>query len=124
MHSDSRHSRLNNIVVSQVEELKTIPNEPTLSAPALAAKVLDQVLNVQGSAAAGPNTPLPVNDLTSVVKKKKKPVAEADATQASGEANGASSAKRKADDDGLDSQIDKKVKVEETSVIETAASAS
>ena len=46
-----------------------MPNEVKLSAPALAAQELERELN------AGPtrsNIPLPVNDLTSMVVKKKK----------------------------------------------------
>lgn len=59
-------------LAAKVEELKTTPSEPTQSAPALAAKALDDELNVRSVAVPGQ---LPVvHDLTSMVKKKKKPV--------------------------------------------------
>jgi HAT1-interacting factor 1 len=57
------------------------------SAPDLAAKALDAELNASGSASA-PINPAVVNDLTSIVKKKKKAPA--------GETNGS---KRKADEE-------------------------
>ena len=57
------------------------------SAPDLAAKALDAALNGSGSASA-PINPAVVNDLTSIVKKKKKAPAP--------EVNGS---KRKADED-------------------------
>lgn len=93
-------------VCLQVEELKTIPNEPSMSAPELVAKALDHELNAAGSAAAAAPAALPVNDLTSVVKKKKKPAAESNS-----ESNTAT--KRKAEDEGLNSPTDKKAKLEE-----------
>jgi len=81
----------------KVDELKTTPKAPTESAPALAARVLDQELN--SSSIAVPGQPAVIHDLTSMVKKKKKPF----------ETEGA--AKRKVDDtDG--SPVTKKVKLE------------
>lgn len=56
---------------------------------------------------------LPVNDLTSVVKKKKKPAAEAETPHLDSETNAANSTKRKAEDDGTSSTTDKRPKVEE-----------
>ena len=58
------------------------------SAPDLAAKALDAALNGSGSASA-PINPAVVNDLTSIVKKKKK---KAPAPEVNG-------SKRKADED-------------------------
>ncbi|RPD73402.1 hypothetical protein L226DRAFT_110019 [Lentinus tigrinus ALCF2SS1-7] len=85
----------------KVEELKTSPNEPAESAPALAAKALDQELN----AAAAPVTqPKEVNDLTGLVKKKKK--------NADADANGTATAKRKAEGECEDSQSEKKAKLD------------
>ena len=91
-----------------MEELKTIPNEPGLSVPALVAKALDQELNVASSTKS-----LPVNDLTSVVKKKKKPAAEAETPQLDSETSAANPTKRKAEDDGSSSPTDKRPRVEE-----------
>jgi HAT1-interacting factor 1 len=91
-----------------MEELAS-PNDDTTtattSAPELAARELDQALNAPSSALVsitGPNAP--VNDLTGMVKKKKK-VADNPAI-----ANGNS--KRKAEDDG-DSAAEKKQKLED-----------
>ena len=72
----------------QVEELKTSPEQSAESAPAMVARVLDSELNAmkESSAAAAP-APQQVNDLTSMVKKKKKDP----------EANGTT--KRKAEDE-------------------------
>ena len=89
--------------------MKTIPNEPALSAPALAAKVLDQELNAPSVTAAA-SAPLPVNDLTSVVKKKKKPPVDGN-TEPPKEAAGAT--KRKAEHDASSSPSEKKAKLEE-----------
>lgn len=91
----------------QVDELKTVPNEPAATAPELAAKALDQELNATGgSTAASGQTE--VRDLTSMVKKKKKaPAAEA--------ASSASASKRKAEDEAPESPSDKKPRVEEAS---------
>ena len=51
------------------------------SAPDLAAKALDAELNASGAASASVN-PAVVNDLTSIVKKKKKaPAAEANGSK-------------------------------------------
>ena len=93
-----------------MEELKTIPNEPKLSAPALAAKALEQELKPTSSPAA---SSLPVHDLTSMVKKKKKPIAEANSSHAVSETNGAASTKRKAEDASSGSPTDKRARVAE-----------
>lgn len=92
-----------------MDELKTLPNEPNESAPALAARALDQEL---GAPSAVPAAPTQVNDLTAMVKKKKKPPVDVvpDVTAASA-ANG--STKRKADDEEAPSE--KKPRIEETS---------
>ena len=82
----------------QVEELKTMPSEPVLSAPALAAQALDQELNARASLPGANQTA--VNDLTSMVVKKKKKQPQD---------NGA---KRKADDDAEGSGSEKKAKLE------------
>lgn len=81
----------------QIEELKTTPNEPTESAPALAANALDKALNRAGGSLV--TSVAPVNDLTSMVVKKKKPT----------ETNGPT--KRKADD--AESPSEKKAKLDE-----------
>jgi HAT1-interacting factor 1 len=85
----------------KVEELKTTPSEPTESAPAMAARALDAELNAKPISV--PGQPAVVNDLTSLVVKKKKKAAEVDAP-----------AKRRADD-GEDngSPTAKKAKLEE-----------
>lgn len=78
-------------LVLKIEEMKTSPAEGTegSTAPELAAKALEAELN-GGSASA---TPTVVNDLSGMVKKKKKP-APADA----------SAGKRKADEDAAPSE--------------------
>ncbi|KAI0664366.1 hypothetical protein C8Q70DRAFT_906127 [Cubamyces menziesii] len=91
----------------KVEELKSAPNEPTGSAPELAAKALDAELN--SAPAAAPAASTEVHDLTGLVKKKKKNVDTNGATPTP--TNGA--VKRKAEDDGDDAQSDKKAKLEE-----------
>ncbi|KAG6833229.1 hypothetical protein H0H87_009850 [Tephrocybe sp. NHM501043] len=87
-------SELREDLALKVEELKTAPNDsadgPT-SAPAMAAQALDKELN-SGSSAV-PETASVVNDLTSVVKKKK-PVE-----------------KRKADGDAESSTTEKKPRI-------------
>ncbi|KAH7907890.1 hypothetical protein BJ138DRAFT_1158916 [Hygrophoropsis aurantiaca] len=86
----------------KVEELKTAPNEPSESAPAMAAKALDAELNgARSIPEAGQQGVGVVNDLTAmVVKKKKKPEDAADGA-----------GKRKADD-GDASPSAKKAKLE------------
>ncbi len=94
---------------AQVEELKTSPNEPTESAPALVAKALDQELNVPTAASAA--QPSEVRDLTGLVKKKKKN------PEANGEPPAAASnsaTKRKAEDEAEETQSEKKAKLDET----------
>lgn len=92
------------IPMAQVEELKTVPNEPAASAPELAAKALDQELNAPASSSAT-SGPAEVRDLTSMVKKKKKaPIVEPTA----------SASKRKAEDEAPDSPSDKKARVEDS----------
>jgi HAT1-interacting factor 1 len=87
------------MIFGQVEELKTTPNEPIASAPALVAKALDQELNAATTAGSSGSLGT-VNDLTSMVVKKKK----APDTNLAG--------KRKADDD-TGSPSEKKVRLEE-----------
>lgn len=95
--------------ILQVEELSQLPNQPqpadeggSVSAPDLAARALDQELN---GASATLNIPVPgqVNDLTGIVKKKKKAPAVVSV---------ATSGKRKADDEGA-SPTDKKAKLDD-----------
>ncbi|KAF8449225.1 hypothetical protein L210DRAFT_3389305 [Boletus edulis BED1] len=81
----------------KVDELKTTPKAATESAPALAARVLDQALNAHPITV--PGQPAVVHDLTSMVKKKKKPV------------ENEGGAKRKVDDDD-GSPTTKKAKLE------------
>ena len=88
----------------QIEELKTAPDDDAgASAPELVAKALDKELNA-ARATTNITTETKVNDLTSVVKKKKKPPVDipgpnGTAAQAAAIASGSSSTKRKANDD-------------------------
>ncbi|TCD69478.1 hypothetical protein EIP91_007604 [Steccherinum ochraceum] len=93
----------------KVEELKTVPNEPTESAPDMVAKALDKELNAPGaSSSAAASTE--VRDLTSMVKKKKKaPAPEVDIAASS------PAGKRKAEDGAPESPSDKKPRVEGSS---------
>ncbi|EIM86597.1 uncharacterized protein STEHIDRAFT_111072 [Stereum hirsutum FP-91666 SS1] len=100
-------------LAAKVEELKTSPNEIHESAPEMVARALDSELNKTGGsgATAGAQAAvgqLPVNDLTTMVKKKKKPVVEPEVvTTGSGE-------KRKADEES-ESPKEKKARLEEPS---------
>lgn len=89
--------------------MKTVPNEPAESAPAMAAKALDKELNAP-STVANSTAPPTINDLTSIVKKRKK-IPDPSANDVNG------TTKRKADDvdDGLNSPTEKKVKLDEES---------
>uniref|UniRef100_A0A8H7XRK9 Tetratricopeptide SHNi-TPR domain-containing protein n=1 Tax=Psilocybe cubensis TaxID=181762 RepID=A0A8H7XRK9_PSICU len=94
-------SGLRDDLALKVEELKTSPNESlSASAPALAAQQLDRELNGTSSSSA----PIVVNDLSSMVKKKKKaPVEDVAAT------------KRKAESEPEPLNVDKKARLEEPS---------
>ncbi|KAK0489085.1 hypothetical protein IW261DRAFT_394003 [Armillaria novae-zelandiae] len=84
----------------KIEELKTSPNESVSeSAPAMAAHALDRELNA-GSTVVPNQEPI-VNDLTSMVVKKKKKAPE-----------DTSANKRKAEEDVQDSNCEKKPKVD------------
>ena len=89
-----------------MEELKTNPNELHESAPVLAAKALDKELGT--STPSAPIVPSQVNDLTSIVKKKKKP------TPGPADSDANVTTKRKAEDDATDAP-EKKAKLEPTS---------
>jgi HAT1-interacting factor 1 len=92
-------------VVAKVDELKSAPNDERdggLSAPELAKRALDRELNATSTA----RQDLPVNDLTSMVVKKKK---KAPAAEASGAAE-----KRKAEDAEAQPPQDKKARLEES----------
>jgi HAT1-interacting factor 1 len=92
----------------QVDELKSAPNDERdggLSAPELAQRALDRELNDTTSEA---RQDLPVNDLTSMVVKKKKK-APAAVPEASGAAE-----KRKAEDVEAQTSQDKKARLEES----------
>ncbi|TFK26223.1 hypothetical protein FA15DRAFT_693312 [Coprinopsis marcescibilis] len=87
-------------LAEKIDELKTSPNETHAeSAPELAAQALDNELNggVNGSASA----PQKVNDLTSIVKKKKK-----------AQEDSASAGKRKAEAEVEDNASEKKARLE------------
>lgn len=95
---------------AQVDELKCAPNDERdggLSAPELAQRALDRELNSVSES----RQDLPVNDLTSMVvkKKKKAPVAPAPVPEASGAAE-----KRKAEDGEAQTLQDKKARLEES----------
>ncbi len=96
----------------QVEELKSSPSGEGagLSAPEIVANALDEELNAPASSSKVPSGGL-VNDLTSmVVKKKKKPLENVENDgKAEGETNG--SGKRKAEDDDEAASEAKKAKV-------------
>lgn len=93
----------------KVDELKSAPNDERdggLSAPELAHRALDRELN----AAPVPSQGQPVNDLTSmVVKKKKKAPAPVPAPESSGAAE-----KRKAEGEETETAPDKKARLEES----------
>ena len=74
--------------------MKVIPEAQHLSAPELAARALDRELNHQVGSSSNQAEQTIVNDLTMVVKKKKKPAANASTVEANG-------AKRKAEDDAV-----------------------
>ncbi|VDB99901.1 unnamed protein product [Peniophora sp. CBMAI 1063] len=94
----------------KVAELKTSPNEiHTTSAPELAEKALDQELNGAGAPATAPAQ---VNDLSGMVKKKKKPAPTEPVTEPVANSSGAE--KRKADDDA-GTPPEKKARLEEPS---------
>jgi HAT1-interacting factor 1 len=89
-----------------VDELKLAPNDERdggLSAPELAHRALDRELNATASA----RQDQPVNDLTSMVVKKKKKAAAV--PEASGVAE-----KRKAEDGDAQTSQDKKARLEES----------
>ncbi len=96
----------------QVEELKSSPSGEGagLSAPEIVANALDEELNAPASSSKAPSGG-PVNDLTSmVVKKKKRPLGSVeDDGKAEGETNG--SGKRKAEDEDEAASEAKKAKV-------------
>ncbi|KAI0796061.1 hypothetical protein C8Q75DRAFT_711441 [Abortiporus biennis] len=111
----------------KVEELKTVPNEPAESAPALAAKELDQELNLTSTKAGSITTTtpaaLPVNDLTSMVKKKKKgPPVHGTPLQDTNSESTIAGGKRKADDSVSYPPSDKKVKLDEKESTPSASS--
>lgn len=85
--------------------MKTSPADSFESAPALVAKALDKELNVVSPSkviGSGANV---VNDLSSLVVKKKKKAQDANSIQANG------SSKRKLDEDELNAG-DKRVKLD------------
>ena len=94
-------------MIRQIEELKTSPNEPSGSAVDMVAQALDKELNAGTSGL----TSSQVNDLTTMVKKKKKPAAEP-APAAEPVPNGTGGEKRKADDDAA-TPPEKKARLEE-----------
>ncbi|KAF5362162.1 hypothetical protein D9756_002240 [Leucocoprinus leucothites] len=103
-------SGLKDDLALKVEELKTSPND-TLgqSAPALVAQALDKELNVGVKPSELPQT---VNDLTGIIKKKKKAPAAAPNASNAGPIPEASSAKRKADEEAEVSNTEKKARVD------------
>jgi HAT1-interacting factor 1 len=71
---------------------------------------LDRELALLGVGAAAPDAP--VNDLTGLVKKKKKPVPAAVPGASSSNANATSLGKRKAEDEPSEGTTDKKARFE------------
>ncbi|TFK74963.1 hypothetical protein BDN72DRAFT_788133 [Pluteus cervinus] len=103
-------SELREDVALKVEELKTQPSDNVgATAPALAAQELDWELNIK-LPAASTQAPAPVNDLTSMVKKKKKNPEDSSAT------------KRKAEGDAESSPTEKKLKLDPDSAASIAES--
>ncbi|GBE86247.1 NASP-related protein [Sparassis crispa] len=86
----------------KVEELK-MPQEPVESAPAMAAKALDRELNPGASVEATTFSPTVVNDLTGIVKKKKKASEANEAVKRKAEEEAGSSTEKKAKVDGANS---------------------
>lgn len=95
--------------VPQVEELKSSPSGEAvaalleLSAPELVAKALDKELNAPTSSSKATQSG-PINDLTSMVVKKKKKPTDADMISGSkpnGESNGSGKRKAENEDEGL-----------------------
>ena len=93
-----------------MEELKTSPGGEVTNAAEMAAKALDLELNAGSLKAGGgdPSKATVVNDLNTMVRKKKKPAAtpNGDATEANG--------KRKAEEEVASDS--KKVKVEDATM--------
>ena len=77
-------------------------NEQRESAPVLAAKSLDKELGTGSSSGAAPTA---VNDLTAIVKKKKKPAQEENGEEVY------SAVKRKAEGEVPDASSEKKAKL-------------
>ncbi|KXN92842.1 NASP-related protein sim3 [Leucoagaricus sp. SymC.cos] len=104
-------SELRDDLALKVEELKTSPNDALArSAPALAAQALDKELNARVALSGLPQS---VNDLTGIVKKKKK-VPASDANAGATSSTEASGAKRKAEDEAEESNTEKKARIEES----------
>ncbi|KAI0309154.1 hypothetical protein OF83DRAFT_41342 [Amylostereum chailletii] len=101
-------SELKQDLALKVDELKTSPNDVHASAPVLAARALDQELN--GTSSSGSKAPAPVNDLTSMVVRKKKkapePAPDASASSTTGPE------KRKADEE-MQTPPEKKMKLDD-----------
>jgi len=109
---------------AKVEDLKTVPEQPVgtngeiTSATEAANRALDEALN-PGHSLSGPSTQ--VNDLSSMVRKKKKVAAEPEAVAAGNgthlEPGVKSTGKRKAEDedmaDGATTPVEKKAKLAE-----------
>lgn len=93
----------------QVDELRMMQNELKESAPVLAAKALDKELGT-GQASSATVANAPVHDLTSIVKKKKKPAPEA--TSEANDSETLAAGKRKAEDDGPSALSEKKAKLD------------
>ena len=66
------------------------------NAPELAARALDRELNAAASSSYDASKPVVVNDLSAMVKKKKRP---AEQTNGSAQRNGNGNGKRKAEDE-------------------------
>jgi hypothetical protein len=101
--------------VHQIEDLKTVPEQPTVSA---ADRAMEEFLRQATGVGANPSAP--VNDLNSLVKKKKKPTPtateastpkEAAETVKAEEVEEEGKGKRKADEEVVEGPDEKKPKV-------------
>jgi len=120
-------------LTAKVEDMKTVPEKPVgvdgegTSATDAANQALDEALN-PGFSLAGPSTQ--VNDLSLMVKKKKKAPAATNGAETNGtsgtthlDTGDKTNGKRKAEDDAMEvtTPVEKKVKLADEETSATAA---